>query len=178
MHHPTIRQLRQSVFDFTKKVVIPNSKGRVLEVGCDYPGGSPYPELYINLREELESRGLTYLSADSDPRVPADITCDFFDIRSHIEFESFDTVIMLEVLEHMWEVWRVPFIVKDILKDGGLLFLSTPFYFMEHDPKPDYWRLTGEGLRKLFMYDFDVHIERFPAEGNFPLHHTMIGRKK
>ena len=63
---------------------------------------------------------------------------------------SFDLIVCSQVLEHV----RGPELVLDeffrILKPGGSLYLSTPFFFEEHEAPNDYYRYTQFGLRYLF----------------------------
>lgn len=177
MHHPTIKQLRQNVYNFTKNTVIPQAKGRVLEVGPDYPGGSPFPEMYIDIKSAVVEKGLDYFSMDNRESVPADFICDIVRAEPVVSANTMDTIIMLEVLEHVWRFWELPQVIHTLLRDDGVLFLSTPFYFMQHDPKPDYWRFTGQALEKLFSNFSSVDVKAYPGEGNFPLHYTMVAKK-
>ena len=62
---------------------------------------------------------------------------------------SFDLVLSTQVLEHvedpsvyLHECWRV-------LRPGGQLVVTTHGYFQFHPDPVDYWRWTGQGLRKL-----------------------------
>lgn len=65
---------------------------------------------------------------------------------------ALDVAIVTEVLEHcanpfaaVAELWRV-------VKPGGLLFVTSPFWWVEHptDDYEDYWRFTRQGWAKLF----------------------------
>ena len=60
--------------------------------------------------------------------------------------ESFDTVLLLEVLEHVAEPERVLAEIQRVLRIGGVLLLSMPFLYPLHDSPHDYQRYTAPGL--------------------------------
>lgn len=176
--HPSIYELRKNVHKFVTGTVVPFSKGSVLEVGPDYPGGSPFPELYVDIKTALESKGLEYSSVDTNANIGTTYVGDILDIERLVGDKKFDTVIMLEVIEHVWEFWKLPYILHRIMNTGGTLYLSTPFYFLLHDPKPDYWRMSAQALERQFSPAFDVQITPYPGPGEFPLHYTMVATRK
>jgi SAM-dependent methyltransferase len=59
---------------------------------------------------------------------------------------SFDTVLLLEVLEHVADARAVLAEIARVLKPGGLLLLSVPFLYPLHDAPHDYRRFTAPGL--------------------------------
>lgn len=65
------------------------------------------------------------------------------------EDETFDCVIFNQVLEHV----RNPFTcVKEgyrVLKTGGTIVLTSPFFYQVHRHPEDNWRFTVDGLRVL-----------------------------
>lgn len=60
--------------------------------------------------------------------------------------ESFDTVLLLEVLEHVSRPGRVLTEIQRVLRPGGTLLLSMPFLYPLHDAPYDYQRYTSPGL--------------------------------
>jgi len=60
--------------------------------------------------------------------------------------ESFDCVILNQVLEHVKRPWIVIDEVYRVLREGGIAILSSPFFYQVHDHPGDYWRFTPEGL--------------------------------
>jgi SAM-dependent methyltransferase len=62
--------------------------------------------------------------------------------------DAFDTVVCTEVLEHTLQPWMAVAEGRRILKPGGRLFVSSPFFWAWHG-RPgefrDYWRFTEEG---------------------------------
>lgn len=59
---------------------------------------------------------------------------------------SVDTVLLLEVLEHVRDAPGVLASIARVLKPGGLLLLSVPFLYPLHDAPHDYRRYTSYGL--------------------------------
>lgn len=59
---------------------------------------------------------------------------------------SIDTVLLLEVLEHVRHAPAVLASIARVLKPGGLLLLSVPFLYPLHDAPHDYRRYTAGGL--------------------------------
>lgn len=60
----------------------------------------------------------------------------------------FDTVVCLEVLEHVAEPSQVIHEISRVLKPGGLGFISMPFLYPLHDAPYDFQRYTAYGLRR------------------------------
>lgn len=69
--------------------------------------------------------------------------------------DSYDFVVLDEILEHVERPWLAIDEVRRILKPGGCLIISTPFMIAEHRMPRDYWRFTKDGLRVL-LRDFSV----------------------
>ncbi len=62
--------------------------------------------------------------------------------------DSVDTLITLEMLEHVPDPRSVLMELARILKPGGTLFLSVPSAVPRHDHH-DYWRFTAQGLEQM-----------------------------
>jgi len=118
--------------------------GVVLEVGVGY---SSYKKYIPYTR---------YFTLDFDKGSNPDICCDVHHIKWTSEY--FDTVIAIEVLEHVHtpekvidEIWR-------ILKPGGVCILSTRFIYPYHPGPKDYYRFTWDSLELLFKEFKHVEI--------------------
>lgn len=73
------------------------------------------------------------------------------DLNEHIPLEenSVDTIISIQVLEHLSNPQQAMREMARVLKPGGQLFLTTPFYQAEHQVPYDFYRYTRYGLRHL-----------------------------
>jgi SAM-dependent methyltransferase len=113
-------------------------RGRILDVGC---GEKPY-EIYRT------SMATEWIGLD----VPENPAADAHGYAEVLPFggESFDTVICTEVLEHVSEPALVLREISRVLKPGGHVFLTTPFYWPLHEEPYDFFRFTPHGLRHLF----------------------------
>lgn len=115
--------------------------GRVLDVGCADGWAR-------DLLAECEYIGLDYPTTASGlygtrPHVFADGA--FLPFAS----SSFDTVLLLEVLEHVIDAEQVVAEINRVLKPGGILVVSIPFLYPLHDAPHDYRRYTAPGLNKV-----------------------------
>jgi SAM-dependent methyltransferase len=66
-----------------------------------------------------------------------------------LENESVDLIICIEVLEHLSNPKRAMEEMARVLKPGGHLFLTTPFFYQEHQQPYDFYRYTRYGLKYL-----------------------------
>lgn len=114
------------------------ARGRVLDVGC--ADGWARDVLahcdYVGLDYPTTASGLY----GTRPQVFAD--------GAHLPFAtaSFDTVLLLEVLEHVAEPEQVLAEISRVLKPEGVFLVSVPFLYPLHDAPHDYRRYTAPGL--------------------------------
>lgn len=173
--------LRQSVYDFTLNEIYRNIHNmRVLEIGpatTPQGGASRY---FLNIKEQLLKQGNEYTSLDISPNSGADIIDDVVRLLNHVDKWSFDAIIALEVLEHVRELWKIPGVFFDALDHKGKFYITSPFYFTHHDPKPDYWRISEDGYKALFGDLFKLKVSKFIVEhgGSRPLNIRVVGSKK
>jgi SAM-dependent methyltransferase len=74
---------------------------------------------------------------------------------------SFDGVILTEVLEHCTDPVGAVNQVRRVLKPGGLLLVTSPYFWPEHGidgEYRDYWRFTRHGWEFLLQNFVDVQI--------------------
>lgn len=108
----------------------------------------------------LSFSSLTTLDIDSQraPDIVSDVTSmPFAD-------DQFDTVFLLEVLEHVKQPSLAASEILRVLKPEGRLYVSTPFMIGMHDMPYDYFRYTSEGLREIFRGFLELRID--PRSGS------------
>lgn len=113
---------------------------RVLDAGA---GNCPYRELFAHARYETAD------FAQIDKQY-GEITyvCDIAAIP--VESESFDFVLLNQTLEHVPEPKAVLKELHRVLKPGGHILYTGPFYYEEHEVPYDFYRYSQFGLRHLF----------------------------
>jgi SAM-dependent methyltransferase len=74
--------------------------------------------------------------------------------------DTFDSVVLTEVLEHCEEPKQAIAEVLRVLTPGGRLLVTSPFLWPDHhtDDYPDYWRFTEQGWQLLLQRFEDVQI--------------------
>lgn len=73
--------------------------------------------------------------------------------------ESVDTVLLFNVLEHLYNYSLILSEIKRVLKTNGQLLGVVPFLVAYHPDPHDYWRYTKETLQKIFTATGFSHIE-------------------
>ncbi|MDD5368682.1 MAG: methyltransferase domain-containing protein [Anaerolineaceae bacterium] len=90
--------------------------------------------------------------------------------------EQFDVVIMLEVLEHLYDPFRAVSECYRLLKPGGTAFITTPQYCMIHAFPSDYYRYTAYGLRHIFEQAGFKMVSCQPMGGRWLLLYFLLSR--
>jgi SAM-dependent methyltransferase len=124
--------------------------GSILDFGC---GSKPYRG-YFNVDEYIGLDIETEVSS-SNPDLKADV---FYDGK-RIPFNEgrFDGVFTTEVLEHVFNPDEILPEINRVMKPGGLLLLTCPFFWQEHEQPYDYARYTSFGLKHLLQrHGFEV----------------------
>lgn len=118
--------------------------GRVLDVGC---GAQPY-------RPWIEAAGLRYDGVDwpqsiHSPEAAGTVRHDLNARPWPFDAETFDGLLCTEVLEHIPDPTGFLQEAARVLKPGGLMVLTTPLVWPEHEAPHDYFRYTQFGLTRL-----------------------------
>lgn len=115
-------------------------KGRLLDVGC---GRKPYLDLFS---------ANEYVGLEIDtPENRANKQADFFYDGCLFPFSDrhFDGIVCNQVFEHVFT--PDPFLgeIRRVLKPNGLLLMTVPFVWDEHEQPWDYARYSTFGLRNI-----------------------------
>lgn len=127
----------------TLKWAAKNCSGTVLDVGC---GDAT---LQVHVREKCKYLGLDHpatrsLGYEGKNNLYGDASW------LPIKDRSIDTLVMLDVLEHLVNPRKAVAEAFRVLKPGGIVIFQTPFMYPMHDEPHDYHRWTAHGLRALF----------------------------
>lgn len=135
-----VNSSREYLDQFTKEAALslpPDSK--VLDAGA---GKCLYKKHFINHNYETAD----FCQID---KKYGEITyvCDLSEIP--VPNESYDLVLLTQVLEHLPDPEKVLHELNRVLRPGGELWLSTPLYYEEHEIPYDFYRYTQYGLQQL-----------------------------
>lgn len=135
----------------------PRFDGRVLDFGC---GSKPY--------ESLFKRTSQYVGVDmpqtGHPHTRSRVDVFYNGTRLPFPEGAFDGVVSFEVLEHVFNPDEVLREIRRVLRPDGLLLITVPFAWDEHEAPYDYARYTCYGLRSLLeRAGFVVETERKTA---------------
>jgi len=134
------------------KEFAPVLSGRVLDVGC---GRKPYREMFLT----NEYIGLEI----NTPKNRANKQADFFYDGNSFPFADiqFDGVVCNQVLEHVFTPDQFLSETHRVLRSEGLLLLTVPFVWDEHEQPWDYARYSSFGLKSLLEKNgFEVLQQR------------------
>jgi len=112
--------------------------GRLLDVGC---GTKPYRDL---CQQATHYIGVELGKQENRAHKAADI---FYD-GNVLPFAdaTFDSILCNQVLEHIFEPTMFLNEIHRVLKPGGILLLTVPFVWDEHEKPYDYARYSSYGL--------------------------------
>ncbi len=136
----------------------PALEGTTLDIGC---GHRPYEKIFTHSSSYV---GLEYDTPHNRSRFKK-IDAWYRGERFPFERESFDSAILTQVLEHVFNPDIMLSEIHRVLKPGGQLLLSVPFAWDEHEQPHDYARYSSFGLIHLLEkhgFQIDSHIKTVP----------------
>ena len=121
--------LKEQILNFPKEV-------KILDVGA---GHGDFASLYKNR---------LHIALDVYPYPEVDIVCDLLKV---VPFKpsSFDMVLLMNVLEHVYNPVAYLKVIKQILKPGGVVIVAIPFMLKIHQAPFDFGRYTHFALEKV-----------------------------
>lgn len=130
--------VRTRIADRALAVVRRYGRGRALDIGAGALAFAdefrPHFDNYTTLDYEVRSPRLQVRGDGQRLPFPAG---------------SFDTVLSIDVLEHVphpWEMWAE---MSRVLAPGGTIIIVTPFFFWAHEEPYDFFRISKYGLQQL-----------------------------
>jgi len=127
---------------YTLETLNSHASGKLIDVGC---GDAPY-------RRIIEPNLECYHTLDVEKRTSKlDFISDILDMNAVSDCQ-YDTVLCLEVLEHVSDPFKAMKEISRILKPGGKLILSVPHISRIHEAPHDYFRFTNYGIEKLLEH--------------------------
>lgn len=132
---------------------------KILDVGC---GTKPYSVLF----QKHDYIGID-IKGDSHINTPA--TVDKFFDGKNIPFDNneFDLVIFTQVFEHVEYPEKLIKEIHRVLKNEGVLFLTMPFVWNEHEIPHDFRRFTTFGHKQILKQNNFKCISIQPTTGVF-----------
>lgn len=124
------------------KEIAPEIQGNILDFGC---GSKPYEHLFLN--------SASYVGCDTQNSGHDHYTSkvDYFYDGKTLPFadEQFDAVVSFEVFEHIFDLPNSIKEINRVTKRNGLLLISIPFAWAEHEAPHDFARYTTYGISYL-----------------------------
>jgi SAM-dependent methyltransferase len=144
-----MKPLLREIKNFSKLAQKDNAK-KILDLGC---GVKPYASLFLFADK--------FLGLDAAQNERVDLIGSVWD--TSCEDNEFDALIFTQVLEHTAKIPDTVEEIRRVVKNGGLILISVPLTFPEHEIPHDYYRFTRYGLVEI-LKGFDI-IKIIPLNG-------------
>ena len=147
------RELYKAMRHFSEYI-----SGKTLDVGC---GHRPYEHLFSQSQKYI---GLEYDSAVNRARF-SKIDAWYDGLHFPFNDSEFDSIIITQVLEHVFNPDTFLTEVARVTKPGGHVLLTVPFVWDEHEQPWDYARYSSFGLIHLLKkHGFEIveHLKTAP----------------
>ena len=143
---PHVREHNWLIHDlmmqFLRECASTYARGILVDIGCGQKPWAaifgPHVSKYIGVDLPSSAHGLDQV----------DIVGSAYDTT--LSSSSCDIILCTEVLEHLEEPQLALEEMSRILKDGGVVIVTVPFFWHLHEEPRDFFRYTCHGLRYLF----------------------------
>jgi SAM-dependent methyltransferase len=122
-----------------QRALLEFARGKLLDLGC---GKVPLYAVYRDLVDDA-------VCVDWQSGLHGSKHVDFFrDLNAELELppDSFDTVILSDVLEHIRRPEKLIGQVHQLLRTNGVAILGVPFFYWIHEEPHDFFRYTKFAL--------------------------------
>ena len=162
---PTFFGIFLNPFYFARKNLYENIKnygnkltGKILDIGC---GTKPYKKYLNGSYIGLDIQNNNNLDNNDQEVI-------FFDGKDFpLEDNSINSILCTQVLEHVKDHNHFFSELRRVLKKDGLILITVPFLWAEHEVPNDFSRFTTYGLKKLLTENnFDI-LETKKLGNNF-----------
>ena len=145
------------------------SRGDLLDLGC---GRAPLYGVYRCL-----SNSVTCVDWSASPHdiCHADRLCNLEDPLPFPD-SSFDTIILSDVLEHIFRPSQLIWEIRRLLRRDGKLLMNVPFMYWLHEEPHDYYRYTKHSLRRMADESHLTVIELQELGGCTEVFADLIGK--
>lgn len=149
-------------------------RGKVLDIGSGIKLASYHRFLKKNKDTVVECLDLGFENFDGKQ---IDLETDYLPHQT----DDVDSVLLFNVLEHLYNYSLILSEIKRVLKPGSQLIGAVPFLVAYHPDPHDYWRFTKESLEKIFISVgfFNVQIGSFgygPCTAAFAQFESVLPR--
>lgn len=135
--------IRKSIFSFIKSN-LNKLEGKLLDIGC---GKMPYKEFILKNSNVTTYIGIDIEKAHYDDIIVPDLVWNGENIP--IEDDSFNNILLTEVLEHCPSPKTILDEANRVLVSGGNIFITVPFIFPLHESPYDECRYTPYSLKRI-----------------------------
>lgn len=143
-----------------------NLSGSILDLGGD--GRSEY--------RKLIQGNHTFTTINLDEKAAPDILHDL-EKPLPLANESYDHVLLINVLEHVYEYRQLLAESARVVRPGGAVVIVVPFLFPVHPSPNDFWRFTEEALRReCDVVNLSVKQVTVLGSGVFTARYVMLDR--
>ncbi len=151
------RLVANTVAEFYARAISKFCKGHTIDLGC---GKVPLYGFYSRYADNV-----TCADWPNSPHgdIHIDLSCD---LSQPLPFsaQSFDTIILSDVLEHIAAPQVLWAEMARILRPDGVIIMNTPFFYWLHEEPFDFYRYTSHALKR-FATDNELEVVSLEAIG-------------